>query len=61
MLKTEKPSDLLSTGEFAALIGMSRQSVNRYIAEGLISPDDYETTPRGHHRIRRYVAGQLFK
>ena len=40
--------ELVTTGELAKALGVSRGAINRWQNEGLITPD--VTTPGGHHR-----------
>jgi predicted site-specific integrase-resolvase len=40
--------ELVTSGHLAKALGVSRGAVNRWLNEGLISPD--LTTPGGHHR-----------
>ncbi|MFD1527946.1 helix-turn-helix domain-containing protein [Pseudonocardia aurantiaca] len=41
-------SELLTTSELADALGVSLRSVQRYLADGKITPE--HTTPGGHHR-----------
>ncbi|MFJ8818222.1 helix-turn-helix domain-containing protein [Amycolatopsis thermoflava] len=50
---------LLTTGELAEVLGISRGTLNRYVRQGLLVPT--ETTLRGHRRwnvedVRRQIA-----
>jgi DNA-binding transcriptional MerR regulator len=53
--------DLVSTGDLAKALGVSRGAVIRWVNSGLITPD--VTTPGGHHRwdvkrVREQLRGQ---
>lgn len=57
-LPDRMPDEWLTTGQAAALLGISRSTVVRYIEAGTL---EARRLPGGHWRIRRAVAEKLLR
>lgn len=56
-----KPSDLLTTGQFAKVVSQHHSTISRWIHEGLIPPEAVSKTITGRFLVKRWAVDEVIR